>query len=166
MNVLLTTYDALKSTDMAISVDEQGHAILSTNGSGWMESRASSQAEQTTKQFSVLHKVNFQRVVFVDLLGRKSFLAKQGTARAAAAVALRANSRLVFFCQSEVDGGSAMLALKKSDKQATQSLSAILHLNERNDNRRDSYEDEPSDAQSTESQLPLETCTLDLKDLM
>lgn len=104
-DVVLTTYDALKSTDIAIPVDDRGYAIISkpkTEKNGWMTSRtvsgsSSSQSEsicpQKCKQLCVLHKVNFQRIVFVDILGRKSFLAKNGTARAAASMALRANSR-------------------------------------------------------------------------
>lgn len=99
-DVVLTTYDALKSTDIAVPIDDHGYAIISKpqEDNGWMISRkASSQSEsvrsQKCKQLCVLHKVNFQRVIFVDVLGRKSFLAKNGTARAAASIALRANSR-------------------------------------------------------------------------
>ncbi len=97
-DVVLTTYDALKAADVTIPVDALGHAILSssTEESGWLNSRTvSSQCTrpQLCKALSVLHKLNFHRAIFVDLLGRKSFLAKKGTSRAAAAVALRAKSR-------------------------------------------------------------------------
>jgi hypothetical protein len=97
-DIILTTYDALKSPDTAIPVDDSGRALLTTVGTekGWFSSRTASQHDcgpQTCKKLSVLHRVNFKRVVYVDFLGRKSFLAKEGTARASAAVALLGDSR-------------------------------------------------------------------------
>jgi hypothetical protein len=105
-DIVLTTYDALKASDIAIPVDDLGHAVISKPKaeSGWMASRTTTPASssqsaesdarpQKCKQLSVLHKVNFRRVIFADVLGRKSFLAKNGTARATASTALRANSR-------------------------------------------------------------------------
>jgi hypothetical protein len=99
-DVVLTTFDAMKSPDTAISVNESGHAILSKvgNDQGWYSRRSASQSDagpQKCMKLSVLHKVNFKRIVFVDLLGRKSFLAKEGSARASAAVALSGDSRYV-----------------------------------------------------------------------
>lgn len=99
-DVTLTTYDALKSTDVAVALDNLDRAILKSteSESGWHSSRlASTQSEagasKRCKKFSVLHKINFERTVFLDVLGRKSYLAKDGTARASAALALRGNSR-------------------------------------------------------------------------
>lgn len=100
-DVVLSTYDALKSADFAIPIDDRGRALLPAEGTenSWLQSRTSTQADaiqpQICRQLSVLQKVNFQRAIFVDILGRKSFLAKEDTARADAAVALRANSRYV-----------------------------------------------------------------------
>ena len=96
-DVVLTTFDALKSPDVAIPVDEFGHASFTKaqNDEGWYSSTSASKIEQKCKQLSVLHRINFERVAFVDELGRKSFIAKEGTARASAAVALRADSRYV-----------------------------------------------------------------------
>lgn len=97
-DIVLTTYDALKSPDMVIPVDGSGQAILQKVGSsnGWYTSRSTSQADsmpQKCKELSVLHRIKFNRIVFTDVLGRKSFLAKEGTARATAAIALRGDSR-------------------------------------------------------------------------
>jgi hypothetical protein len=99
-DVVITTFDAMKSPDTAISVNESGHAILTKvgNDQGWYSSRSASQSDtgpQKCMKLSVLHKVNFKRIIFVDLLGRKSFLAKEGSARASAAVALSGDSRYV-----------------------------------------------------------------------
>jgi hypothetical protein len=96
-DVVLATFDSLKSPDVAIPVNEFGHAIFTkpTNNNGWYSNRSSddSNTKQQCKQFSVLHRIDFKRIVFVDVLGRKSFLAKYGTARATAAIALRGSSR-------------------------------------------------------------------------
>jgi hypothetical protein len=97
-DVILTSFDAIKSPDIATPIDPSGHAITSKVGqeNGWYSSRTASQAcsgPQTCKQFSVLHRIKFRRVIFVDLLGRKSFLAKANTSRAIASVALHGDSR-------------------------------------------------------------------------
>jgi hypothetical protein len=97
-DVVFTTYDALKSPDATIPLDENGHAVNGKIGleDGWYSSRtsASESAEiEMRKQFSVLHQVNWRRVVFVDVLGRKCFLAKAGTSRSLAAAAVNADSR-------------------------------------------------------------------------
>jgi hypothetical protein len=97
-DVVLTTFDSMKSADTAIPLDSLGHAITKNVGrdDGWYSSRTASQScsgPQRTKQLSVLHRVKFRRVIFVDILGRKCFLAKGGTNRASAAVALHGDSR-------------------------------------------------------------------------
>jgi len=66
--------------------------------------------------------------------------------------------RLVFFSKSEADGDSAFRALRKSDKLATQSLSVILHLS--NGESDDSHSDDETEIG------PLESCALDLKELL
>ena len=97
-DIVLTTFDALKAADIAIPVDNFGHAITSQVGKedGWYSSRSGSKdrtCPQSCKQLSVLHRVRFKRVIFIDMLGRKSYIAKRGTARAAAAVALSGDMR-------------------------------------------------------------------------
>jgi hypothetical protein len=95
-DVVLTTFDALKSPDIAIPVSELGHAIVSkpVSNDGWYSKNSwDNTAPRTCKQLSVLHHIEFKRIVFTDVLGRKSFLAKHGTARAAAALALRGDGR-------------------------------------------------------------------------
>ena len=81
---------------MAIPVNESGHAVESQTSSndGWYSNRSLNENKaQKCKQLSVLHQVSFKRIIFVDQLGRKSFLVKHGTARTTAAIALRGYSR-------------------------------------------------------------------------
>mmetsp|Transcript_33818 Transcript_33818/g.37734 ORF Transcript_33818/g.37734 Transcript_33818/m.37734 type:complete len:854 (+) Transcript_33818:68-2629(+) len=166
-DVVLTTYDAMKSPDVTIPVTKDGRAILTKpgNDSGWRSSRSASQHDvpthQRTKQLSVLHRITFKRIVFVDTLGRKCYLAKSATARSTASVALSSSSsRLVFFEESEADGSNTLLALRKSDKRAFQSVSSVLHLI---DNINDSDMDESSDEEGHDE--PLENIAMDFRDL-
>jgi hypothetical protein len=97
-DVILTTFDAIKSPDIATPVDDLGYAIPNKDArsQGWYSSRTASQSSvgpQKCKQFSILHQVQFRRIIFADVLGRKSFLAKKNTARASAAVALQGRTR-------------------------------------------------------------------------
>eukprot|EP00533_Pseudo-nitzschia_delicatissima_P007987 CAMPEP_0116081318 /NCGR_PEP_ID=MMETSP0327-20121206/2134_1 /TAXON_ID=44447 /ORGANISM="Pseudo-nitzschia delicatissima, Strain B596" /LENGTH=683 /DNA_ID=CAMNT_0003572047 /DNA_START=17 /DNA_END=2068 /DNA_ORIENTATION=- len=169
-DVVLTTYDAMKSPDITIPVTNAGRAILTkpkTDG-GWHSCRTSSQQEQNTRQetkkMSVLHRIEFKRIIFVDNLGRKCYLAKGGTARAAASIALSSSScRLVFFKETEADGQNALLALRKSDKRAFQSLSSVLHLIDHSDDSSSAMNDS-SDDETRED--PLQNIAMDLKDLV
>jgi hypothetical protein len=96
-DVVVTTFDAIKSKDIAIPLDTDGHVILEKIGfqDGWYSARngGSGEAPGRCEQLSVLHQIAWRRVIFVDELGRKSYLAKVGTARAAASVALSSSSR-------------------------------------------------------------------------
>jgi hypothetical protein len=99
-DVVLTTFDAMKSPDITIGVDGNGYALtkkIDVEG-GWFSSRNSSQSSpvQQCKQLSVLHLVNWRRIIFADILGQKCFLAKPETARAEAARSLNAESRYLF----------------------------------------------------------------------
>jgi hypothetical protein len=109
-DVVLTTFDALKSPDVTIQVDDDDHAILGQGAEsqvarGWMAKRAqgSSQRMQSQgigsaarcKKLSGLHSVWWRRIVFIDELGKKCFLAKHGTSRATAAAALGGAARYV-----------------------------------------------------------------------
>lgn len=169
-DVVLTTYDAMKSPDIIIPVTNAGRAILTkpeTDG-GWHSSRTASQQEQNTRQetkkMSVLHRIEFKRIIFVDTLGRKCYLAKGGTARAAASVALSSSScRLVFFKETEADGQNALLALRKSDKRAFQSVSSVLHLT---DDLNDSSSDMNDSSDDETHEDPLQNIAMDLKDLV
>lgn len=171
-DVVLTTYDAMKSPDITIPVTDAGRAILtkSDNDGGWNSSRSASEQEhnrrQQTKKLSVLHRIQFKRIIFVDNLGRKCYLAKSGTARAAASVALSSSScRLVFFKETEADGSNALLALRKSDKQSFQSVSSALHLTDQtNESSSSDMGDASSDDEDHED--PFENIAMDLKDLM
>jgi hypothetical protein len=96
-DIVVTTFDAIKSKDIAIPLDSDGHVILEKIGfqDGWYSTRSggSGEASGRCEQLSVLHQITWRRVVFVDELGRKSYLAKMGTARAVASVALSSSSR-------------------------------------------------------------------------
>jgi hypothetical protein len=96
-DVVLTTFDAIKSKDIATPLDSKGHAIIHEKvgvQDGWFSSRSSgSQPAGRVEQLSVLHQINWRRILFLDVLGRKSFVAKLKTARADAAVAIGASSR-------------------------------------------------------------------------
>ena len=95
-DVVLTTYDTLKSKDITTPLDHNGHVVHEKIGyqDGWYSARSSgSDAPGRCEQLCVLHQINWRRVIFVDVLGRKSFLVKEGTARAVASVALCTSSR-------------------------------------------------------------------------
>eukprot|EP00980_Cylindrotheca_fusiformis_P006539 scaffold1384_cov116-Cylindrotheca_fusiformis.AAC.17 len=130
-DVVLTTFDSLKSPDVAIPLNQCGHAIenKATSNDGWYSKTSSgSTSPRLCKQLSVLHQIEFRRIIFTDTLGRKSYLAKQGTARAAAALALRGYSRLVYFYKSDETSLSGLAALRKSDRRAIQSVISLLRL--------------------------------------
>jgi hypothetical protein len=95
-DIVVTTFDAIKSKDIAIPLDRAGHVILEKIGfqDGWYSARSGgSDAPDRCEQLSVLHQITWRRVIFVDMLGRKSYLAKLGTSRVVAAVALSSLSR-------------------------------------------------------------------------
>lgn len=159
-DIVITTFDALKGLDSTVQMDDSGHVILGEEAEsqgGWMTKRlaASSGASQRMggftqrvgvgacgnsqrvdsaiqcKQLSVLHRLQWRRIIFTDDLGRKCFLAKQGTAKAQAAAAVNGRSRFVFFSKEREDISSersAFESLMRSDKRATQSVAAVLHL--------------------------------------
>ena len=73
----------------------------------------------------------------------------------------------MFFCKSEVDGDSAYRALQKSDRRATESLSAILHLKGRTESEDADNESSYDKAVKENDGIdPLENCALDLKQLL
>lgn len=100
-DVVLTTFDAFKSSDMTCSVGSNGLVQLEQNNAdddGWFTSRSASQPATSTiecKQFSVLHRIAWRRVIFTDIVGRKAFLVKKDTTRFIAARALNADARYV-----------------------------------------------------------------------
>jgi hypothetical protein len=64
-DVVLTTFDAMKSADVTTGVDDNGFALtkkVDVEG-GWYSSRSSSQssAVKHCKQLSVLHQVDWRR---------------------------------------------------------------------------------------------------------
>ena len=110
-DVVLTTYDAIKMKEVATRIDVRGRAIPNPDSQdGWfmsrkkesnnslagesscLEERGESNS-QSCKVLSVLHKMKWFRIIFVDDLGRKSFLTKPGTARTQAAISLKGKAR-------------------------------------------------------------------------
>jgi hypothetical protein len=133
-DIVLTTYDSLKSPDVALKLDSSGFAITARTKAhdGWYTSSSSSQhveqTEQTCKQLSALHRVKWRRLILVDILGRKSYLSKLDTARVKAVRALNADTRFAFFVSSDDCNVSGIEALVKSDKTALTSLSSALRV--------------------------------------
>ena len=102
-DIVLTTYDALKTREVSTAVDESGRVVQqSESQGGWLTSRMPS-SEEEQYQCSVLSRLHFlkwYRLVFIDDLGRQSYLTKPGTARANASSSLKGGSRLIFFEKS------------------------------------------------------------------
>lgn len=98
-------YDAIKAKEVTVPVDENGRAMLDADSSdsneadgGWLTSRVAgsqsgAQAPRKCHQLSVLHRMSWHRLIMLDVLGRKGFLIKPGTARVQAAIAINATSR-------------------------------------------------------------------------
>ena len=98
-------YDAIKAKEVTVPVDENGRAMLNADASdaneadgGWLTSRVAgsqsgAQAPRKCHQLSVLHRMSWHRLIMMDVLGRKGFLIKPGTARAQSVVAINSQSR-------------------------------------------------------------------------
>ena len=139
--VVLTTFDVLKSTETTLPLNETGEFILpaaassSTQGQ-WYSSRNGSQpvASPPLAQCSVLHRILWTRVILVDAIGRKSYLAKPDTSRFIASKNLCSNGRLLFFpCPDEEDNqhrDAGLNRLLKSDKRAHVAIGSLLRLPE------------------------------------
>jgi len=133
-DVVLSTYDALMSKDVAIAVNEDGHATTQENGgSSWYSSRSNENDPITVDTLSTLHLLQWDRVIFLDELGRKSYLAKFGTIRGKAAIALNAMSRFACFGPGSAKEKNPWEGLRKSDKRAFQSVAAVLRMKEDGD---------------------------------
>ena len=141
-DVILTTYDSLKTKEVTIPVDSSGVSILggpsshSKSNDGWLTSRdagtqSGASAKQKCHQMSVLHRMSWHRVIFIDELGRKGFLIKPGTARAQASVAINSNLRLIFFEKEEEVTNSKDESKFKDDRRQLRSIVTTLHLPEK-----------------------------------
>ena len=130
--LVLTTFDALASPDLTMMVGEaEGVATVeqSQESSGWLQARASnSQGKDHAKckRLSVLHRITWAQVIFVDELGRKSFLAKPETSRNSAAAVLPAEKRLLFFSNNS-STPAGFTDLLNSDKRALSGVATVLH---------------------------------------
>jgi hypothetical protein len=149
-DIVLTTYDAIKSPDCTITVDTNGVASFNTNApeNGWHSCRSQTET-LVCKKLSVLHQLVWRRVLFVDVVDKKCYLSKSGTARNEAARALSSESRYAIpvacqriassqthtflslgrfiFVVGSPQSGTSLSALKKSDKDALASIGSVLH---------------------------------------
>ena len=95
-DVVLSTYDALKTKEMSTIVDDMGRVADQTDSEGgWFTSRmaCSEEDQYQSSTLSQLHSLNWTRLIMIDSLGRQSYLTKPGTARAQAVAKLKAGSR-------------------------------------------------------------------------
>lgn len=104
-DIVLTTYDSLKTKEINTTVDAKGRAIPQTHVRGeWISSRASGENElqqQRNEAVSQLHTLEWYRLIFIDVLGRQGYLTKPATLRSQISVTLRGNRRIVFFEKSD-----------------------------------------------------------------
>ena len=137
-DVVLTTYDSMKTAEATIPVDSTGLAILggkatSNNDDGWFTSRdmmtqSGPSAKQKCFQLSVLLRLSWFRVIFIDILGPKGYTTKPGTARLQAVLAINAKSRQAFFEKSEEDISSQAEKKFFDDRKKMRTLITTLHL--------------------------------------
>ncbi|KAL7562254.1 hypothetical protein ACA910_004060 [Epithemia clementina (nom. ined.)] len=132
---VLTTFEALKSNDTTLALDDSGGILLPDGASqgNWHSSRNGSQAVgiPSLAQCSILHRIHWKRVVMVDAIGRKSYLVKPETSRFVAAKTLKADSRLIYF--HDENGQHRDLGIDrlfKSDKKALPAIGSLLQLKE------------------------------------
>jgi hypothetical protein len=93
-DLVLTTYDAFKSPDVVVSLDETNHVRLPAHETTGTWCNVSQPQQGTSnKKLSFLHRLRWRKIVFTDIVGKKSYLAKAGTARQQTAVAALAQSR-------------------------------------------------------------------------
>ena len=99
-SIVITTFDALKAGDATVGCDNKGVAVISQSSSqsGWQKARSGHDV-RPCKGLSLIHHLKWQQVFFVDVLGKKCYLAKGGTARVTSARALNSDSRYAHICQ-------------------------------------------------------------------
>ena len=148
-DITLSTFDCLKSPDVTVPLDENGFPSWKVgNADGWCSSRNSQPEDVKCKLLSVLHCVTWHRIVFIDFIGRKSYLVKPDTSRSLAARSLNSNSRydcvqfnpcpmlsdpltvvcrIIFFVSPEVSECSDPLkSMVQGDKRAVESFASVL----------------------------------------
>jgi hypothetical protein len=134
-DVVLTTYDLLKSKEATIPVDSLGIAIVKNDSKsnaddgGWLNARGSGSKDdepQKCHQLSNLHRMSWYRVIIMDSLGRKGYIIKPNTARSIAATAINSLSRFIFFVKEEKD--DKLESKFKNDRKQIKSVLEVLHL--------------------------------------
>ena len=133
-DVVLTTYDAIIRKEVTLPLDKDGHVVHGLGfENGWYSSRSTSQEDRPDRctHLTTLHLVQWRRILFVDSLGRKSYLAKSNTLRHRAAVAFGSDSLFIFFGLSTDTDVAQLEELKRSNKKALSSVASVLRLGDK-----------------------------------
>ena len=137
-DVVLTTYDLLKEQNIALPVNtstgivDTQHQVEAQNTGGWIDSTKEKIARSYShdvKRLSVLHSLSWERAIFLDEPGRKSYLVKGHTARWNAARTLDSRNSLYFMDDSPSSNEKSSFSvtdLLRSDRRARESLETLL----------------------------------------
>lgn len=170
-DVVLTTYDLLKSKEATIPVDSLGIAILKNDSKsnaddgGWLNARGSGSKDdepQKCHQLSILHRMSWYRVIMMDSLGRLGYTIKPNTARSIAVTAINSLSRFIFFVKEEKD--DKLESKFKNDRKQIKSVLEVLHLpigTKAIDFLQQSVHDVKSNSKDTGSDLDSSSCNED-----
>lgn len=103
-DIVLTTYDAIKSKEINLVINECGRAAapIESDG-GWIDSKTygGDKFPQQCETLSQLHSLEWYRTIFIDSLGRQGYLTKPSTARSQASLRLNSERRTIFFERSD-----------------------------------------------------------------
>ena len=94
-DVVLTTADCIKAKEYTYQLNALGCIVNSLPEGGWFDSSKENNSNSNRKclQLSMLHKITWRRVIFVDFPDGKSFLTKSNTLKSIAATAITSSSR-------------------------------------------------------------------------
>ena len=98
-DIVLTTFDAIKSKDVTQPVDKQGQSMTQklVGNDGWYTKdgggMSSSNPHTKCLHLSVAHGIRWTKVMFIDKIGKSCYITKPKTSRAIAAKALVGRSR-------------------------------------------------------------------------
>ena len=92
-DIVLTTADCIKSKEHTFQVNSFGCVINSSPNEDWFDVSCERSTKRKCLQLSLLHKLHWKRVIFVDFPDNKSFVTKANTLKSAAAAAISSSSR-------------------------------------------------------------------------
>lgn len=151
-DIVLSTYDAIKSPDLAMKMDTTtGLAMTNTDRAGidgWYTATSARPSQQNQsndgstinsntvvgKALSAVHKLHWNRILLVDVLGRKGYMTKADTtARVQAVRALNANTRWIFLVPATTSNETMTTGMKSTasshtfcDRHTLVSLASVL----------------------------------------